>query len=433
MSTNTELLKRRQDAVPQGVANIHARFAERAQGAEVWDVEGTRYIDFAGGIGTLNVGHRNPRVMQAVSEQLQRFTHTCFHVMPYESYVALAERLNASAPGDQAKKTLLVTTGAEAVENAIKFARAYTERSAVIAFAGAFHGRTLLALGLTGKVTPYKAGFGPFPNDIYHVPFPSQLHGVSVDDSISAIERLFKVEVEARRVAAIVLEPVQGEGGFYVAPPELLQRLRTLCDEHGILLISDEVQSGMARTGKLFAIEHSGVTPDLITTAKSLSGGFPLAAVIGRADIMDSVPVGGVGGTYGGHPLGCAAALAVLDVIEQEGLLEKSLRVGERLTARLNAMARRVPYIAEVRGLGAMVAMELFEDPARTQPAVDLVKALLARCAERGLILLSCGTLANVVRFLVPITVTENQIEEALDIIEVSLAELTSRADSKVA
>lgn len=321
MSHNSDLIARTDAAVARGVANIHKIFADRADNAEVWDVDGKRYIDFAGGIAVMNTGHRHPKIIAAVSKQLERFTHTCFHVMPYEPYVELAERLNALVPGKQAMKTALFNSGAEAVENAVKIARAHTGRSAVIAFDGAFHGRTMMAMGLTGKIVPYKAGFGPFPGDIYRAPFPNPLHGVSIDDSLNGLKQLFKSDVEAQRVAAVIVEPVQGEGGFYIAPPEFLKKLRALCDEHGILLIADEIQTGFGRTGKMFAIEHSGVTADLMTLAKSLAGGLPLSAVVGRADIMDAVAPGGLGGTYGGNPLACAAALAVLDAFEQENLV----------------------------------------------------------------------------------------------------------------
>ena len=426
MTANHELMSRRAKAVPRGVANIHPLFAERAENAEIWDVDGKRYIDFAGGIAVLNTGHRHPKVIAAVTAQMQRFTHTCFHVMAYEPYVALAERLNALAPGAFAKKTLLVNTGAEAVENAIKLARAYTGRSAVISFAGGFHGRTIMALALTGKVQPYKTGFGPFPAEVYHVPFPTELHGISAERSLQELLDLFKTDLEPQRVAAIIIEPVQGEGGFYIAPPKFLQALRRLCDEHGILLIADEVQTGAGRTGKLFAMEHSQVAPDLITLAKSLAGGFPLAAVIGRAEIMDTAGPGGIGGTYGGNPLACAAALAVLEVIEEEGLLERSLRLGERLKGRFQTMARKFSCIGEVRGLGGMVAIELFEDFERRKPAPELTKALVARCAERGLIMLPCGMYGNVIRILAPLTATGEIIEEGMDIIERSLEELTA-------
>lgn len=424
MTTNKDLLARRNAAVARGVGNMHNLFAERADNAEVWDVEGNRYIDFAGGIAVLNTGHRHPKIMQAVAAQMEHYTHTCFQVMPYEPYVALAERLNALAPGDDAKKTLFLTTGAEAVENAVKIARAYTRRSAIIAFSGGYHGRTIMTLGLTGKVQPYKLGFGPFPAEIFHAPFPHALQGVTVDQSLVAVEELFKTEVESQRVAAIIIEPVQGEGGFYITPNEFLQGLRRICDQHGILLIADEIQTGFGRTGTLFAMEHSGVVPDLTTIAKSLAGGFPLSAVIGRAEVMDAVGPGGLGGTYAGNPLACAAALAVLDIFEEEGLLERSRNLGEQLRARLNEMAVKFSCIGEVRGLGAMVAIELFKDGERRQPDSDLTKALVAQAAEQGLILLSCGINGNVVRILVPLTASPEIVDEGLDIIERSLEEL---------
>jgi len=425
MSTNADLLARRDRAVARGVANMHNIYAERAENAEVWDVEGKRYIDFAGGIGVLNTGHRHPKVMAAVQEQIARYTHTCFQVLPYEPYVELAERLNQLAPGGGPNKTLFLTTGAEAVENAVKIARAYTGRSALIAFNGGYHGRTMMTLGLTGKVLPYKAGFGPFPAEIFHVPFPTKVHGVTAEQSLAALQNIFKFDVEPERVAAIIIEPVQGEGGFYVAPFDFLKKLRGLCDEHGILLISDEVQAGAGRTGKFFAIEHSGVVPDLITLAKSIAGGIPIAAVVGRADVMDSVGPGGLGGTYAGSPLGCAAALAVLDVFEEEGILERSLQVGEHLQKRLQAMADRMDCIGDVRGLGAMVAMELFKGGEQRLPDPDLAKQLVAAAAQRGLILLSCGIFGNTIRVLVPLTASDELVDEGLDIIESCLGELT--------
>ncbi len=424
MTTNQSLTQRRQQAVARGVANMHNIYTERAENAELWDVEGKRYVDFAGGIAVLNTGHRHPKVMAAVEAQLRQFTHTCFQVTPYESYIALAERLNALTPGDHAKKTLFLTSGAEALENAIKIARAHTKRRGVITFNGGYHGRTSLTMAMTGKVVPYKASFGPFPGDIYQTPFPIALHGVSVEQALKSLEMLFKVAIEADQVAAIALEPVQGEGGFYIAPPEFLQALRKLCDQHGILLIADEVQTGFGRTGKLFAIEHSGVVPDLIAMAKSLAGGFPLSAVVGRAEVMDAPLPGGLGGTYAGSPLACAAALAVLEVIEQEGLLERSRRIGERLIKRFRGMADRFDSIGDVRGLGGMVAIELFKDASRNQPDADLTKALVGKAAEKGLILLSCGMYGNVIRVLVPLTASDAIIDEGLDIIESALTEL---------
>ncbi|HPQ24347.1 MAG: 4-aminobutyrate--2-oxoglutarate transaminase [Chromatiaceae bacterium] len=425
MTKNADLLARRNLAVARGVANMHNIYAERAENAEVWDVDGRRYIDFAGGIGVLNTGHRHPKVMAAVQRQMEQYTHTCFQVLPYEPYVALAERLNSLAPGDAPNKTLFLTTGAEAVENAVKIARAHTGRPAVIAFNGGYHGRTMMTLGLTGKVVPYKAGFGPFPGEIYHAPFPIEVHGISVDQSMAAVNNLFKADVEPARVAAIIIEPVQGEGGFYVAPPEFLKRLRALCDDHGILLIADEVQAGAGRTGRLFAMEHSGVVPDLTTLAKSIAGGFPISAVVGRADIMDSVGPGGLGGTYAGSPLGCAAALAVLDVFEEEGILERSLALGERLISRLRSMAQSYACIGDVRGLGSMVAMELFKTvDGKPVADADLTRQLVVKAAERGLILLSCGMYGNVIRILVPITGSNEVVDEGLDIIEGCLESL---------
>ncbi len=378
MTSNASLHERRAAAVPRGVANATAIYAARAENAELWDVEGRRYIDFAGGIAVLNTGHRHPKVMAAAEEQAERFTHTSFQVVPYESYIALAERLNALAPGDFTKKTIFFTTGAEAIENAVKIARAATGRPGVIAFSGGYHGRTIMTLGLTGKVSPYKQKFGPFPGDIFRAPFPNALHGISVEDALAALDLLFRTDAEPERIAAMVIEPVQGEGGYYIAPFEFLRALREICDARGILLVADEIQSGFARTGKWFAIEHSGVVPDLITVAKSLAGGFPLSGVIGRADIMDAVPPGGLGGTYGGNPVACAAGLAAVQAIEEEGLLERSLELGARMMARLEDIAASnwMPYIAEVRGLGAMVSFELVKDRATSSPNPELTGAL---------------------------------------------------------
>ncbi len=420
-ATNALLMARRQAAVPRGVGHSHQIFIAKGENAEIWDVEGRRYIDFAGGIAVLNTGHRNPAVIEAVKAQLDQYTHTCFQVLAYEPYVELAERLNAKAPGDFAKKTLFLTTGAEAVENAIKIARAHTGRSGVIAFTGGYHGRTMMTLGLTGKVAPYKIGFGPFPAEIFHARFPNALHGVSVQDAIDSVELIFKNDIEASRVAAIILEPVQGEGGFNVAPKELWQRLRALCDQHGILLIADEVQTGAGRTGTWFASEQSGVAPDLITLAKSMAGGFPISAVIGRAEVMDAPAAGGLGGTYAGSPLACAAALAVLDEFEKHNLLQRSRDVGARITSSLQALAQKHKCIAEVRGLGAMVAMELCKNGDPHQPDADLTKALAAEATKRGLIILTCGTYGNVVRILVPLTASDAVLDEGLSIIAASL------------
>ncbi len=392
----------------------------------MWDIEGRRYIDFCGGIAVVNTGHRHPRVIEAVISQLEHFTHTCFQVIAYEPYVALAERLNALAPGDAPKKTFFMSTGAEAIENAVKVARAATRRPGIIAFTGAFHGRTMMTLALTGKVDPYKAGFGPFPNEVYHAPFPCPLHGISVDDAMAGIEMLLKNDIEPSRVAAIVVEPVQGEGGYYPAPDEFLPRLRALCDQHGILIIADEIQTGIGRTGRMFAVEHCGVVPEIIALAKGLGGGFPISAIVGRADVMDAVGPGGLGGTYAGSPIACAAALAVLDIIESEQLLERSRRLGEYLQGRLRALAARHPAIGDVRGLGLMVAIEFFDDASRRKPAPEMAKAVVAEAVRRGLLLLSCGVHGNVIRMMTPLTIPEGILNEGLDLLEDTLAAVAS-------
>ena len=421
MTSNSELQRRRIEAVPRGVTNALPVYAERAENAEVWDAEGRRYIDFASGIAVLNTGHLHPKVKAAVERQLAKLTHACFQVTPYEGYVELAERLNAAAPGSTRKKTLFLTTGAEAVENAVKIARYHTQRSAVIAFSGGFHGRTIACVSLNGKVDPYKIGFGPLLPDVYHVPFPMAYHGVTVEHSLRALAELFKVAVDPKRVAAIIIEPVLGEGGFYIAPSELLQRLRAICDEHGIVLIIDEVQSGFGRTGKLFAVEHAGVEPDLMTVAKSIAGGLPLSAVVGKADIMDAPVPGGLGGTFAGSPLACAAGLAVLDVIRDEQLIERAQRVGHFMTSRLKGLQVRFPCIGEVRGLGAMVAIELVKNQRPDQPDAALTKALLAAGARQGLILLSCGFYSNVIRFLAPLTIPDALLKEGFKLLEQAL------------
>src|SRR5450755_3339900 len=362
MASNTDLHRRRTAAVARGVANSLSIYAQRARNAEIWDVEGRRYIDFASGIAVLNTGHLHPRVVAAVQAQLGQLTHTCFQVTPYEGYVALAERLNALAPGPTPKKTILFSTGAEAVENALKIARYHTRRSAIIAFSGAFHGRTLATMTLTGKVQPYKAGFGPMLPEVFHVPFPMAYHGVTPQDCLAAIEQLFKADVDPARVAAIIIEPVLGEGGFYAAPAELLRKLRSLCDQHGIVLIIDEIQSGFARSGRMFAVEYADIEPDLMVVAKSIAGGVPLSAVIGKAAIMDAPGPGGLGGTFAGSPLACAAGLAVLEGIRDERLTERAVHMGHFMTARLQGLQARFPCIGDVRGPGAMVAMELVKN-----------------------------------------------------------------------
>ncbi len=423
--SNQDLHKRRLAATPRGIGVMANFFIERALNAEVWDVEGKRYIDFAGGIAVLNTGHRHPKMVAAIAAQLQRFTHTCYQVLPYESYVSLAERINALTPGKHAKKTCFFSSGAEAVENAIKIARAYTGRPGIIAFSGAFHGRTMMGCALTGKVAPYKIGFGPFPAEVYHAPFPVDLHGVSLDDSIKAIHTLFKSDIDAKRVAAIILEPVQGEGGFYVTPPAFMHALRQECDEHGILLIYDEVQTGFARTGKLFAAEHYDVMPDIITMAKSMAGGTTLSAVCGRAEVMDGPAPGGLGGTYAGNPLAIAAAHAVIDIIEQEQLVARANVLGDRLVARLKKAQAHNPAIKDVRGLGSMIAVEFF-DPKTDQPSTEITKQVQQAALEQGLILLTCGIYTNALRFLYPLTIEDAVFEEALAILDSVLMKIVS-------
>jgi 4-aminobutyrate aminotransferase/(S)-3-amino-2-methylpropionate transaminase len=428
-TTNAALQARRETAVPRGVSTMLPVFAASAQNAEIRDVEGRRYIDFAAGIAVLNTGHMHPKVKEAVAKQLDAFSHTCFQVTPYEGYIRLAERLNAIAPTKGPRKTIFLTTGAEAVENAVKIARAHTGRPGVIAFSGAFHGRTLLGMALTGKVVPYKVGFGPMPADIYHLPFPVTYHGKEVAESLEAIETLFKADIDPNRIAAMIIEPVQGEGGFYIAQSELLQGLRRICDQHGILLIVDEVQTGFARTGKMFALEHSGVQADLVTMAKSLAGGFPLSAVTGRADIMDSPGPGGLGGTYAGNPLAVAAGNAVLDVIAEENLCERADKLGALLVQELKELQRSNSLkgvIGDIRALGAMVAMELVAGGDADRPDPDLTRALVARAAEKGLIILSCGVRGNVIRFLVPLTAEEAVVREGMEILGASLREVVA-------
>ncbi|MFM0740819.1 4-aminobutyrate--2-oxoglutarate transaminase [Paraburkholderia xenovorans] len=419
---NAELKSRKDAATPRGVGVMCDFYAERAENAELWDVEGRRFIDFAAGIAVCNTGHRHPKILAAIRDQLDHFTHTAYQIVPYASYVELAEKINERAPGDYPKKTAFFTTGAEAVENAIKIARAATGRPGVIAFTGGFHGRTMMGMALTGKVVPYKIGFGPFPGDVFHAPFPNPLHGVTTADSLAAIEFLFKADIDPKRVAAIIFEPVQGEGGFYPAPVEFVRALRKLCNEHGILLIADEVQTGFARTGKLFAMHHYDVVPDLMTIAKSLAGGMPLSGVVGRADVMDAAAPGGLGGTYAGNPLAVAAAHAVLDIIDEEKLCERATVLGDRIKARLNALQSEVPQIADVRGPGGMVAVE-FCKAGTSDADVEFTRRVQARALERGLLLLVCGVYSNVVRFLFPLTVQDSVFDEAVGVLEDVLKE----------
>jgi 4-aminobutyrate aminotransferase/(S)-3-amino-2-methylpropionate transaminase len=419
--TNLSLLERRTTAIPRGVATATPVFAARAANAEIWDVEGKRYIDFAGGIAVLNVGHRHPRVMAAVAAQLEAYTHTAFQVMAYEPYVELAERLNALAPIEGDAKTIFFTTGAEATENAVKIARAATGRPGIIAFAGGFHGRTLLSSAMTGKVNPYKRGLGPFPPEIYHLPLPSSSNGVTLDQTLTALDFLFSADVEPERIAAFIIEPVQGEGGFHTPDPALFKALEELRDRYGILIIADEVQTGFARTGKMFGIEHQSVKPDLIAVAKSLAGGFPLSGVIGRADIMDFINPGGLGGTYAGSPVAIAAALAVLDVIEEDKLNDRANLIGERIRQAVNkaALANDTVPIANLRGPGAMIAFDILDGDGKPDGAA--AKRVTMAALERGLVLLTCGSHAQTIRILVPLTVPEGHLEEGLAILSAAL------------
>lgn len=431
MSNAANLKIRREKAVASGVGT-RGIYAERAQDSELWDVDGKRFIDFAAGIAVNNAGHRHPKLMAAVAAQCEAFTHTCFHVAPYESYVRLAERLNLATPGDFEKKTMLVTTGAEAVENAIKMARAYTGRSGVIAFSGAFHGRTLLGMALCGKVAPYKKAFGAMPAEIHHAAFPNAYHGITPEMSLAQLDLLFKSSIDPQRVAAIIIEPVQGEGGFNIADFDFLRKLRKIADDHGILLIADEVQSGMARTGKLFAFEHAGVAADLVTMAKGLAGGFPLSAVTGRAEVVDAPPTGGIGGTYAGNPLAVAAANAMLDVIEEEQLCANAAAIGTKVLGRLQAISERqgMEAIGDVRGLGAMLAFELVKDRETREPDAELTGAIVAQAEERGLIILPCGTRSNVIRLLPPLTTSGALVDEALDVLEAAIEAAITQTQS---
>ncbi|TQI82357.1 4-aminobutyrate aminotransferase [Serratia fonticola] len=419
---NAELNQRRLAATPRGIGVMCGFYAERAENATLWDVEGNEVIDFASGIAVLNTGHRHPKVIAAIEKQLQSFTHTAYQIVPYESYISLAERINQLAPIAGPCKTAFFTTGAEAVENAVKIARAYTGRPGLITFGGGFHGRTYMTMALTGKVAPYKLGFGPFPGSVFHGQYPNALYGVSTEDAMNSLERIFKADIDPKQVAAIVLEPVQGEGGFNIAPAAFMQALRSLCDQHGILLIADEVQTGFARTGKLFAMDHYAVKPDLITMAKSLAGGMPLSAVAGRADVMDAPAPGGLGGTYAGNPLAVAAALAVLDVIEEEQLCQRSQRLGQHLVEVLQQARNHCPAIADIRAQGSMVAVE-FNDPATGKPSPEFTRQVQQKAQQEGLLLLSCGVNGNVIRFLYPLTIPDAQFNQALAILSRALSQ----------
>ncbi|HUA32518.1 MAG TPA: 4-aminobutyrate--2-oxoglutarate transaminase [Candidatus Binataceae bacterium] len=423
MNKNAELRARIEAAIPRGVSIAMPIVAARAEGAQLFDVEGRRYIDFAGGISVLNVGHRHPRVIAAATEQMNALTHACFQVTPYESYIRLAERLNQLVPGDFPKKTIFLTTGAEAIENAIKIARYATGRSAIISFSGGFHGRTMMTLAATGKVAPYKLGFGPMPPEVFHAPFPDAYRGGGTAETLHALEAIFKSDVDPARVAAILIEPVQGEGGFNVAPFDFMRELRALCDRHGILLIADEIQTGFGRTARMFAVEHSQIAPDLMAIAKSLAGGFPLAGVTGRADVMDKVAPGGLGGTYAGNPIACAAALAVLDVMRDEDILGRAEKLGKQVRRSLDEMSQRLDCIGDVRGLGAMLAVELVKNRKTKEPAPQLAQAAVARAASRGLVIITCGVYGNVMRIMVPLNAPLETVDEGLSILEASLTD----------
>jgi 4-aminobutyrate aminotransferase/(S)-3-amino-2-methylpropionate transaminase len=424
------LMARREAAIPRGPSNATPIFAASAEGAVIEDVDGNRYLDFAGGIGCLNIGHKSPRVIAAIREQLEKHLHLCFAVTPYESYVAVAEKLNSLAPGKFAKKTMLVNSGAEAIENSIKIARAYTKRPAVVCFEDAFHGRTLLAMSLTSKTHPYKAGFEPFASDIYRIPFAYPYRGergATAQDFAHHLENAFKRGVAPESVAAIIVEPVLGEGGFVVPPRDYLQIVQDICRKHGILFIADEVQTGFARTGKWFASEHFGIEPDLITMAKSMGGGMPIAAVTGRAEIMDAPGVGGLGGTYCGHPASCAATLAAIETIEKDGLMARSAAIGKRFEARARGWQQKWPLVGDVRGLGGMCAIELVRDPQTREPADTETKEIARYSYEHGLVLITAGTFNNVIRILVPLVVTDEQFDEGLGVIEAALACVAER------
>ncbi|CCB65974.1 MULTISPECIES: 4-aminobutyrate--2-oxoglutarate transaminase [unclassified Hyphomicrobium] len=429
MATSAELQARRVAAIPRGVGNVTQIFAKTAKNAEIWSEDGKRYIDFGAGIAVVNTGHQHPRLIKAIEEQLKAFSHVCFQVTPYENYVSLAERLNAIAPIAGPAKTMLASTGAEAVENAVKVARAFTGRPGIVSFAGGFHGRTLMGMALTGKVVPYKKGYGPFPPDVYNVEFPNVFHGGSTGQSIRSLKSLFKHSVDPSNIAGIVIEPVQGEGGFNIVPKEFMVALRELCDDHGILLIADEIQTGFARTGKMFAMEHFGVKADVVTMAKGLAGGMPLSAIVGRADVMDASNPGGLGGTYAGNPVACASAHAVLDVIHDEKLCDRATAIGKIIMDRCSALQANsnLNCIGDVRGLGAMCAVELVKDKASGEPAPELTSALLKAASDRGLILLSCGTYGNVIRFLVPLTASDELVREGMDVFESALTDAVAK------
>ena len=422
---NIDLQNRKDKVFARGQGNVYPVFIKKAKNAELWDVEGNRYIDFGAGIAVCNTGHSHPKIVQAVKDQVENFSHTCIMLNPYENAVELAEKITKLAPGDSEKKAIFVSTGAEAVENCVKIARAHTGRRGVIAFNGAFHGRTNLTMGLTGKTATYKKSFGPFPGEIYHLPFPAKFNGITVEDTLTALKNLFKVDILAEDVAAIIIEPIQGEGGFNQTPKELLQALRAICDEHGICLVIDEIQTGFGRTGKMFCSEYAGIEADLMTMAKGIGGGYPLSAVVGKSEIMDSAGAGGLGGTYAGSPVACASGLKVLEIIEEEGLVNRANELGALFNKRLTALQTKYPQIiSDVRNLGAMIAIELMEDSNPNNPNSKLTKALIANAQKAGLVLLACGFNGNVIRFLPPLTMSDEIANEGLDKFEKLFASL---------
>ncbi len=432
MTTNSDFDSRRGDAVARAIAYTSTFTAAKAEGSEIWDIEGKRYIDFCGGIGCQNAGHRHPKVVAAIREQLDAFTHTCFQISPYESYIRLAERLNALVPGSFDKKSLFFSSGGEAIENAIKIARCHTGRPALVAFTNGYHGRSYMGMGLSARMRPFKVGFRPFPTEIYRVPFADAYHRVSLEETKKGFETLFKSEVLPSDIAALVFEPMQGEGGYNVAEPAFLEFLRQLCDDHGMILMADEIQTGFGRTGKLFAMEHFGLAADLTCIGKSMGGGLPLSGIVGRADVIDSVPPGGLGGTFGGNPLGCAAANAMLDVLQEEGLLQRGLAMGDHLRARFEAMAAlpALACIGDVRGLGAMVAIEIVKDRDSRDPDGELASRAIQLALKEGLVLVGAGPERNVIRVLAPLNTPPEILDEGLDILEAALIEASSSVEA---
>jgi len=429
MTTNAEIVQRRDESVARAIAYSSTFVAAKARDGEVWDVEGKRYIDFCGGIGCQNVGHGHPKVIAAMEKQLHSFTHTCFQISPYESYIELAERLNALLPGDFKKKSLFFSAGGEAVENAVKIARFHTRRPALLTFTNGYHGRSYMGMVLSARMNPFKVGFRPFPSEVYRLPFPDSYHRVTLDDTKRSFDTLFRSEVEPSQVAAAFFEPVQGEGGYNIAQPEFIHYLRDLCDEHGIVMVADEIQTGFGRAGKMFAMEHFGVNPDLTCVGKSMGGGLPLSGIVGRADIIDSVGPGGLGGTFAGNPVACAAALAVLDVIEDEGLLERGLKLGAHIDDRFKEIASKnsVQCIGDVRALGCMNAIEIVADRETREPDGETAAYIASIALSKGLILITAGPTRNVIRVLVPLSTSMDVIDEGLDILEASVMEAESQ------